>query len=88
MIQAAAIIAHGSYHPLGDGGREWPKRCWSRGLLREWQLSGLLEDYADYARGEASSVLPTVKEVTGREARDVATFARDNAAAFGGRYAP
>ena len=45
------------------------------------------EDYAHYARGEASSVLPTVKEVTGREAPDVATFARDGAVAFGGRSA-
>ena len=50
-------------------------------------MSGLLEDYAHYARDEASAVLPTVKEVTGREARDVGTFARDNAAAFGGRSA-
>ena len=54
------------------------------GVLPEWQLSGLLEDYAHYARGEASAVLSAVREVTGREARDVATFARDNAAAFGG----
>jgi uncharacterized protein YbjT (DUF2867 family) len=58
-----------------------------KGVLPEWQLSGLLEDYAHYARGEASAVLPTVKEVTGREPRDAATFARDNAAAFGGRSA-
>jgi uncharacterized protein YbjT (DUF2867 family) len=54
-----------------------------KGVLPEWQLSELLEDYAHYARGEASAVLPTVKEVTGREPRDVATFARDNAAVRG-----
>ncbi|WP_214405603.1 SDR family oxidoreductase [Pseudonocardia lacus] len=55
-----------------------------RGVLPDWQVDGLLEDYAHYARGEAARVHPTVAEVTGRPARDVATFARDHAPAFGG----
>jgi hypothetical protein len=49
-----------------------------------WQVDGLIEDYAHYARGEAAAVVPTVREVTGFEARDVRTFARDYAAAFSG----
>jgi uncharacterized protein YbjT (DUF2867 family) len=53
-----------------------------RGVLPDWQVEGLLEDYAHYARGEAAAVLPTVREVTGREPRTVAEFARDHKAAF------
>jgi uncharacterized protein YbjT (DUF2867 family) len=47
-----------------------------------WQVDGLIEDYAHYARGEAAAVEPTVRDVTGHVARDVSTFARDFAAAF------
>ncbi|MDQ4020813.1 MAG: SDR family oxidoreductase [Actinomycetota bacterium] len=53
-----------------------------RGVLPEWQVGGLLEDYAHYARGEAAEVVPTVAEVTGRAPRTVADFAHDYAAAF------
>jgi uncharacterized protein YbjT (DUF2867 family) len=53
-----------------------------RGVLPPWQVDGLLEDYAHYARGEAAAVLPTVREVTGREPRTLAEFAADHAAAF------
>jgi uncharacterized protein YbjT (DUF2867 family) len=47
-----------------------------------WQVDGLVEDYAHYSRGEAAEVHPTVREVTGSEPRDVASFARDYARAF------
>jgi uncharacterized protein YbjT (DUF2867 family) len=47
-----------------------------------WQVGGLIEDYAHYARGEAASVYPTVREITGSEPRDVRAFARDYASAF------
>ena len=53
-----------------------------RGLLPDWQVDGLLEDYAHYSRGEAADVLPTVAEVTGRAPRTVAEFARDHVDAF------
>ncbi len=53
-----------------------------RGMLPDWQVDGLVEDYAHYARGEASTVDPSVADLTGRPARDVADFARDYAAAF------
>jgi uncharacterized protein YbjT (DUF2867 family) len=53
-----------------------------RSVLPRWQVDGLLEDYAHYARGEAAAVLPTVREVTGREPRTLAQFAADHAAAF------
>lgn len=48
-----------------------------------WQVDGLIEDYAHYARREAAEVVPAVREVTGSEPRDFSTFARDYAAAFG-----
>ncbi|MDJ1486301.1 SDR family oxidoreductase [Cytophagaceae bacterium YF14B1] len=31
----------------------------------EWQIGGLIEDYAHYARGEASQVFTTVNDITG-----------------------
>jgi hypothetical protein len=51
----------------------------ARAGVPQWQVDGLIEDYAHYARGEAVSVLPTVRDVTGREARSIAEFARDYA---------
>jgi uncharacterized protein YbjT (DUF2867 family) len=53
-----------------------------RGVLPDWQLDGLVEDYAHYARGEAAEVSPAVPEVTGRPARDLAGFVREYSGAF------
>lgn len=52
------------------------------GLLPPWQIEGLIEDYAHYARGEAAEVHTSVADLTGRPARDVTEFARDYADAF------
>jgi uncharacterized protein YbjT (DUF2867 family) len=56
-----------------------------REVLPPWQIGGLLEDYAHYARGGAAAVYPTVTEVTGQEPRDIGQFARDYADAFARR---
>ena len=48
----------------------------------EWQAEGLIEDYAHYRRGEASSVSSAVLDVTGQPARAFLTFARDFRDAF------
>ena len=48
----------------------------------QWQVDGLIEDYAPYSRGEAGSVSKTVREVSGSDARGFSTFARDYASAF------
>jgi uncharacterized protein YbjT (DUF2867 family) len=52
--------------------------------IPRWQVDGLVEDYAHYARGEAAAVSSHVRDVTGAEPRDVNTFARDYARAFVG----
>jgi uncharacterized protein YbjT (DUF2867 family) len=52
------------------------------GHIPQWQLDGLVEDYAHYARGEAADVHTSVTDLTGRPARDLTDFARDHAAAF------
>jgi uncharacterized protein YbjT (DUF2867 family) len=49
-----------------------------------WQVDGLVEDYAHYARGEAEAVSPHVREVTGVDPRDLSRFAKDYASAFAG----
>lgn len=53
-----------------------------RGGMPDWQLDGLVEDYAHYARGEAAAVHTAVADLTGRPARDLTDFARDYAGAF------
>ncbi|PSK96782.1 uncharacterized protein YbjT (DUF2867 family) [Murinocardiopsis flavida] len=52
------------------------------GLLPPWQLDGLVEDYAHYARGEAADVYTSVADLTGSPARDITGFAQEYAAAF------
>lgn len=47
-----------------------------------WQVEGLLEDYAHYARGEAAAVDSSVEDVTGIAPRDIKAFARDYAHTF------
>lgn len=54
------------------------------GILPPWQVEGLLEDYAHYARGEAADISSAVPDTLGRPARRFADFAAENAAAFGG----
>jgi uncharacterized protein YbjT (DUF2867 family) len=56
--------------------------------LPDWQVDGLLEDYAHYARGEADAIASTVHDLTGRPPRDLAAFARDHAALFARTGAP
>lgn len=51
-------------------------------VLPTWQVEGLLEDYAHYARGEASEVSSTVPDLLGRPARGFSSFAAENARAF------
>lgn len=52
--------------------------------MPEWQVEGLIEDYAHYHRGEAAVIASGVRDVTGKDPRAFDAFARDNAAAFGG----
>lgn len=52
------------------------------GLVSPWQLAGLVEDYAHYARGEAADVHTSVADITEQPARDITDFARDYAPMF------
>jgi len=47
-----------------------------------WQLDGLIEDYAHYARGEAASVESGIEVATGKPPHSFAEFARDYASMF------
>jgi uncharacterized protein YbjT (DUF2867 family) len=55
------------------------------GVLPPWQVEGLLEDYAHYARGEAAAISSVVPELLKHPARDFASFAREHAALFRGK---
>lgn len=48
----------------------------------EWQVEGLIEDYAHYARGEASVVDGAVRKITGRAPRSFRQFVADHKALF------
>lgn len=48
----------------------------------EWQADGLIEDYAHYARGEASEIATGVQTATGKPPRSFGDFTRDYAPAF------
>lgn len=52
------------------------------GALPAWQVEGLLEDYAHYARREAAEVSPAIPDLLGRPARDFGAFAVEHAASF------
>ena len=48
----------------------------------EWQTDGLIEDYAHYRRGEASTLSSAVRDVTGNPPHSFSAFARDYKQAF------
>ena len=50
--------------------------------LPPWQVDGLIEDYAHYRRGEASSIASGIQDATAMQPKSFADFARDYAPAF------
>lgn len=44
----------------------------------EWQVEGLIEDYAHYVRGEAAVVDDTVRKITGKAPRSFRQFVQDH----------
>jgi hypothetical protein len=50
--------------------------------LPRWQVDGLIEDYAHYRRGEASTIATGVHDATGVPPHSFDHFARDYAPAF------
>lgn len=44
----------------------------------EWQVEGLIEDYAHYAKGEAAEIFNTVHEITGKPAIQFEQFVHDH----------
>ncbi len=93
-ITGPAAITHSEIaHAIGDAlGRniafvDVPPDAFAAALrsggMPEWQVEGLVEDYAHYARAEAAAVHSTVQELTGNQPRDIVGFAQDYAAVFG-----
>ncbi|MDJ1484952.1 SDR family oxidoreductase [Cytophagaceae bacterium YF14B1] len=48
----------------------------------EWQADGLIEDYAHYARGEASAIFSDIEVITGKSARSFDNFVKEYASLF------
>ena len=53
--------------------------------MPDWQIEGLIEDYAHYRRGEAAVIETGVSDATGQALRAFEGFARDYAEAFKSR---
>ncbi|MDR6809174.1 uncharacterized protein YbjT (DUF2867 family) [Dyadobacter sp. BE34] len=49
----------------------------------QWQVGGLIEDYAHYARGEAALVRSTVENITAKSAFSFEQFVKDHSSLFG-----
>jgi hypothetical protein len=47
-----------------------------------WQADGLIEDYAHYRRGEASSITTKVNDITGHLPHRFRVFAREDKETF------
>jgi uncharacterized protein YbjT (DUF2867 family) len=52
------------------------------GILPDWQIDGLVEDYAHYRRGEAAATTTTVLDIIGRPGITIEQFAVDYADRF------
>lgn len=79
---AAKLSAVGRQIEFVDVPPEAMRRALQSAKFPEWQLEGLIEDYAHYARGEAASVEPGIREATGRQPRFFDEFTSDYAEAF------
>ena len=45
--------------------------------IPQWQAEGLIEDYAHYRRGEATSIATGIQDAIGKQPRSFYDFARD-----------
>lgn len=69
---------------LADVSPEAMRRVLKAGEFPEWQLEGLIEDYAYYASSAAAEIASGVSDSTGKSPRYFDDFARDCAPAFTG----
>lgn len=82
--QMAALLSEALGKPVAF--TDVPPEAMLQGLLSaglpQWMAAGLIEDYAHYARDEASVVTNDVQNVTGKPAYNFKTFAADYKNAF------
>ncbi len=82
--EMAAAIASETGRPIhfADATDDDLRHAMAEVKMPEWQIEGLVEDYAHYRRGEASEIATGVRDATGEEPRAFAGFAHDYADAF------
>lgn len=69
---------------FADASEDDLRHAMAANRMPEWQIEGLIEDYAHYHRGEAATLATGVRDATGHEPRAFDVFACDYASAFGG----
>ena len=82
--EMAATLAAAIGRPVAfvDASEDDMRQAMAAVKMPEWQIDGLIEDYAHYHRGEAAVIATGVRDATGSEPRAFDGFARDYAGAF------
>ena len=82
--EMAARLSAATGRPITfvDASEDDMRRAMAGVKMPEWQIEGLIEDYAHYRRGEAVVIATGVDDATGQPPRAFDGFARDYADAF------
>ena len=82
--EMAARLSQAAGREIGfvDATEDQFREAMGQAGMPAWQIEGLIEDYAHYARGEAAMICDGLKEATGSAPRNFDAFARDYADAF------
>ncbi len=82
--EMAAKLSAATGRPIAfvDASEDDMRHAMTELKMPEWQIDGLIEDYAPYRRGEAAEIATGVREAIGQEPRGFDGFARDYADAF------
>ena len=81
-IAAKLADATGRAIAFVDASEDDMRHAMAAVTMPEWQIEGLIEDYAHYRRGEAAVIATGVRDATGQEPRGFDGFAHDYADAF------
>ena len=82
--EMAAKLSAATGRPIAfvDASEGDMRRAMAGVKMPEWQIEGLIEDYAHYRRGEAAEIATGVSDATGQAPRAFDSFAHDYADAF------
>lgn len=83
-VEVAANLSAATGRPVAfvDASEDDMRHAIAAVKMLDWQIEGLIEDYAHYGHGEAALLATGVRDATGQAPRAFDAFARDHADAF------